>query len=272
MAEVEIQTERVDDIPLLIRQQEQMGIPDVLNEGIRPHGNRKGLSVGWLVAAWLSSILSGADHRMSAVEPWAEQHMQTLQALLPEPVSVKDFTDDRLADVLRALSDDETWAEIETRLGQRLVRVYELSSGPVRVESTSVAVYHDTEGRTLFRHGHSKDHRPDLAQFKVMLGALDPLGMPIATLVMAGHEADDGLYLPVIERSRSVVGQGGRIYIGDCKMGALTTRAAIHASGDYYLVPLARTGKVPALLASLLKQVWAKEQALHPLWPPKKDC
>ena len=118
MAEVEIQTERVDDIPLLIRQQEQMGIPDVLNEVIRPHGNRKGLSVGWLVAAWLSSMLSEADHRMSEVEPWAEQHMQTLQALLPEPVQVKDFTDDRLADVLRALSDDETWAEIETRFSR----------------------------------------------------------------------------------------------------------------------------------------------------------
>ncbi len=279
MAEVEIQTERVDDIPLLIRQQEQMGIPDVLNEVIRPHGNRKGLSVGWLVAAWLSYMLSEADHRMSEVEPWAEQHMQTLQALLPEPVQVKDFTDDRLADVLRALSDDETWEEIETRLGQRLVRVYELSPGPVRVDSTSVAVYHDTEGRTLFRHGHSKDHRPDLAQFKVMLGALDPLGMPIATLVVASHEADDGLYLPAIERSRSVVGQGGRVYrrkifrlyIGDCKMGALATRAAIHASGDSYLVPLARTGKVPALLTSLLKRVWAKEQALHPIWPPEDE-
>ena len=45
---------------------------------------------------------------MSEVEPWAEQQLHTLQALLPEPVEVKDFTDDRLADVLRYLSDDET--------------------------------------------------------------------------------------------------------------------------------------------------------------------
>ncbi|MBC7252005.1 MAG: hypothetical protein H5T62_17225, partial [Anaerolineae bacterium] len=54
MAEVEIRTERVDDIPLLIHQQQKMGIPDVLNEVIHPHGNREGLSVGWLATAWLS--------------------------------------------------------------------------------------------------------------------------------------------------------------------------------------------------------------------------
>lgn len=151
MAEAEIRTERADDIPLLIYQQQKMGIPDVLNEVIHPHGHREGLSVGWLATVWLSYILSEGDHRMSEVEPWAEQQRHTLQALLPEPVGVKDFTDDRLADVLRYLSDDETWEKVETRLGQRLIRVYDLEQEPVRLDSTSVAVYHDTEGNTLFR-------------------------------------------------------------------------------------------------------------------------
>jgi len=264
MAEtIQVHTERVDDIPLLIHQQQKMGIPDVLNEVIQPHGNRKGLSVGWLTTAWLSFILSEADHRMSEVEPWAEDHLQTLQALLPEPVRVKDFTDDRLADVLRVLSEDETWEEVESQLGQRLIRVYDLHQAPVRLDSTTVAVYHDEEGNTLFRNGHSKDHRPDLAQFKVMLSTLDPLGMPVATLVVAGNEADDGLYVPAIARTRPVVGQGGLLYIGDSKMAALATRAFMHAGGDYYLMPLPQTGQVPQLLEELLEGVWAKEQPLQ---------
>ncbi len=268
MAEIEVLTERVDDVPLLIHQQQKMGIPEVLNAVIHPHGNREGVSVGWLTTAWLSYILSEADHRMSEVEPWAEKQWHTLQALVPEPVTLKDFTDDRLADVLRYLSDDTTWEEVETALGQRLIRVYDLPREAVRLDSTSVAVYHDVTGHTLFRYGHSKDHRPDLAQFKVMLGALDPLGMPIATLVVAGHEADDGLYVPTIKRSRPVVGAGGRLYMGDCKMGSLATRAFLHASGDHYLVPLARTGEVPQLLARLLEQVWAKEQSLQLIRAP----
>jgi len=232
MTEVEIRTERVDDVPLLIHQQPRMGIPEVLNEVIQPHGNREGLSVGWLAMVWLSYILSEADHRMSEVESWAEKQLQSLQDLLPEPVGVKDFTDDRLADVLRDLSDDETWEEVEAQLGQRLIRVYDLHREPVRLDSTSMAVYHDGAGHTLFRHGYSKDHRPDLAQFEVMLSTLDPMGMPVATWRVGGNEADDGLYVPAITRSRPVVGPGGQLYMGDSKMGALATRAFIHASGD----------------------------------------
>lgn len=266
MTEVNIDTERVDDVPLLIGQQQAMGVPQVLDEVIVTHGNHEGLSVGWLTAIWLAYILSEADHRMCEVEPWAASRQETLSALLSQPMGEKDFTDDRLADILRYLGDDEVWEAVETRLGKRLIRVYALKPDTVRLDSTAAAVYHDPERGTLFRHGHSKDHRPDLAQFKVMLGALDPLGMPVATLVLAGNRDDDGLYVPAIKRARPVVGEGGRLYIGDSKMAALDTRAFLQHSGDYYLVPLPMTGEVPDLLERLLKPVWSKQQALKPIY------
>jgi len=50
----------------------------------------------------------------------------------------------------------------------------------------------------LFQFGESHDHRPDLPQLKVMLSALDPLGLPRATQVVAGKVADDPLYLPAV--------------------------------------------------------------------------
>ena len=259
MTEVNIDTERVDDVPLLIGQQQAMGVPQVLDEVIVTHGNHEGLSVGWLTAIWLAYILSEADHRMCEVEPWAASRQETLSALLSQPMGEKDFTDDRLADILRYLGDDEVWEAVETRLGKRLIRVYALKPDTVRLDSTAAAVYHDPERGTLFRHGHSKDHRPDLAQFKVMLGALDPLGMPVATLVLAGNRDDDGLYVPAIKRARPVVGEGGRLYIGDSKMAALDTRAFLQHSGDYYLVPLPMKGGVPELLERLLKPEWSKQ-------------
>jgi len=268
MDEVCIVTERIDDIPLLLHQpvcvprtgrQFQMGIPEVLDSVIDPHGNRQGLSVGCLTSVWLSYILSEADHRMVEVEPWAAERLDTLSGV---------FTDDRLADVLRSLSNDTTWEEVESKLGHRLIRVYDLQQGPIRLDSTTSSVHHETEGTLLFRHGHSKDHRPDLPQLKVMLGALDPLGMPIATLVVGGNDADDGLYVPAVRRSRAVVGQGGRLYLGDNKMGALETRARLHTGGDYYLMPLAMNGKVPELLTSLLEPVWHKKQKLERLYAP----
>ena len=153
-----------------------------------------------------------------------------------------------------------------------LIRVYDLKRSPIRLDGTTVAVYHDTEGNTLFRHGHSRDHRPDLAQFKVMLATLDPMGMPLATLVVAGNQADDGLYVPAIRRARPIVGQGGRLYIGDVKISALGTRAFVHAGGDYYLTSLARTGKVAELLSSLLQPVWEKKQRLQRIYAPGADA
>lgn len=271
MTEVEIQTERIDDLPLLVAQQQTMGIPDIIDAVIEPHGNRQGLSMGWTVVGWLSYILSEADHRLSFVEPWAAERLSSLQALLPGEVSVSDFTDDRLGDVLRHLSDDTAWREIERRLGQHLVRVYRLPQERVRLDSTSVAVYHDPVQGSLFAYGVSKDHRPDLAQLKVMLGALDPLGLPLATLIVAGNRADDGLYLPAWQQVRSVLGQTGLLYIGDSKMEALSTRAALVQGGDYYLTPLSLKGQQEQLLAELLLPVWQKEQALTDVYGPAAD-
>jgi transposase len=272
MAEVDIDTERVDDIPVLIHKQRMMGIPQVLDEVIRPHGNWQGLSVGSLTAVWLAYILSEADHRMCKVEPWATKRLETLSALFSGIVGEKDFTDDRLATILRFLSDDTVWEEIETRLGQRLIRVYALKSDHVRLDSTAAAVYHDPERGTLFRHGHSQDHRPDLPQFKVMLGTLDPMGMPAATLVIPGNRDDDGLYIPAIKRAEPVVGQGGRLYIGDSKMAALRIRTYVQDRGDHYLVPLPQKSESSDLLAALLNPVWNGQQTLELVYAPQDEA
>lgn len=266
-AELDIRSERVDDIPLLLEQLHQMQMAEIIDRHIQPHGNHQGLSIGWLVVIWLCFIISAADHRLNQVEEWVRQRWQTLSALVPHPVRVKDFTDDRLADVLRYLSMDSLWDEIEVDLGRHLVSVYELHQQPVRLDSTSVAVYHDEQEQTLFRKGVSKDHRPDLAQFKLMLGCIDPLGLPLATLVVPGNEADDGLYRPLISSSRAVLGQGKHLYVGDCKMGSLANRAWVEAGGDYYLMPLAQTGQVPQLLEQMLNQVWQGQQRLERVYP-----
>jgi transposase len=264
--EAAVQTYRVDDIPLLVWQQRVMGIPQIIDEIVQPHGNRQGLSVGWTVVGWLSYILSQADHRLSYVESWAAEQLKTLQALIPAEVSVRDFSDDRLGDVLRHLSDDASWEAIEVELGQQIMQVYELAPERVHVDSTSAVLYHDPTGQPLVQYGHSKDHRPDLAQFKIMLSSLAPLGLPLATLPVPGNCADDGLYLPVIEQTRQVLQRRGLLYIGDSKMEALAIRAAVATGNDFYLVPLSKKGSQAQLLDELLDPVWAEQQTLTAIY------
>jgi len=101
------------------------------------------------------------------------------------------------------LSDDKNWAEFEAALNQRTLRVYALEKRCVRLDTTSASGYWAVSKNGVFQFGHSKEHRPDLPQAKVMLAALDPLG--------------------------------------DSKMMSLATRAHLVAGGDYYLGPLALT-------------------------------
>jgi transposase len=262
MADIEIQTERVDDIPLLVRQQQKMGMAEIIDGIIIPHHRRQGLSVGQTIVVWLAFILSQSDHRLSYVEPWVATHLETLKRLINPELTEQDFSDDRLGDVLRYLSNDQSWAAIEQELGQRTIRVYQLPQQVVRLDSTSVSLHHDPEGSELVRYGHSKDHRPDLAQLKVMLATLDPLGAPVVTQVVAGNRADDGLYSPAVDQARAVLDQRGLLYLGDSKMEALEARAHLVAGGDYYLMPLSLKGTQAELLTELVQVALAEEQEL----------
>jgi transposase len=194
---------------------------------------------------------------MVHVEPWVAKRLWTLQVTTGQAVTRVDFTDDRLEIVLRRLSDDTRWAAFESALNQHTVRVYDLSTARVHVDSTSASVYATVSEGGLFQFGHSKDARPDLPQVKVMQAVLDPLGMPLATDVVSGERADDPLYMPCIERVQASVGQHGLLYVGDCKMASHDTRARIAASGDFYLCPLPQVqlaeGEFDAALEAVCK-------------------
>jgi len=95
-----------------------------------------------------------------------------------------------------------------------------------------------------------------------MVSALDPLGMPVATDVVPGQRADDPLDIPAITRVREGLGRRGLLYGGECKRGALETRAFLQAGGDDYLCPLSETQLPPAVLTDYLAPVWTAEQAL----------
>jgi len=63
-----------------------------------------GLSYGQLTLLLLSYIITQADHRLSAVETWVNQHHQTLELATGWKIGNKDATDDRLVQVGRSFS------------------------------------------------------------------------------------------------------------------------------------------------------------------------
>ena len=87
--------------------------------------------------------------------------------------------------------------------------------------------------------------------------------MPVATQVVSGERADDKLYIPAIQQVSVSLDEHGLLYVGDCKMAALSTRAFIQHSQDYYLCPLSDTQVPEETLKAYLQPVWSGEQALE---------
>jgi hypothetical protein len=264
--------ERIDDIPLLWEQVKIMGVIRLFDQHFPQHANWEGdLTPGEVIACWLCFLISCGNHRLSHVQKWAEERLHLLEALTGKTVRALDFSDDRLADLLAKMGESAVWQPFAQELSRGLLRVYDLSAEIVRLDSTSGKTYAGVSESGLFQFGHSKDHRPDLAQVKISMATLDPLGLPISTTVVDGSAADDPLYEPEVTRVRETTGKRRLLYVGDKKMAAIETRAFIGGQGDYYLCPLGLKQLAESEREVLIEELFAKQHEPRIIINPKTD-
>ena len=284
-----IQTESLilNDIPLLFSLVMQLEVVGSIDKHIKEHGNHRGLSTGWLVAIWLIHILDTSSHAKSSVRDWVNVHKPLLEALSGEQLREVDFEDNRLGRVLSRLAKEATWLKIETSLWSKVIDVYELPSikelleqsesvrfplpgelpeelesigfppfselpiPGVHIDLTGSCGYHvNSEG--IMQYGKSKDHRPDLRQFKLVGAAFQ--GHLISNQVLPGNEADNPHYLPMAARVRTIVKKTGLLYVGDSKMADLESRAHLEYQKDYYLTRLPATKGNAEFIEKCIKQ------------------
>ena len=241
---------------MLIHWLKQMEIEELIDQELPPpHGNRQGLSYGQLAVLLLTYMTSQADHRLCAVEPWVACHHGTLEWATGWKIGLKDATDDRLADLLKLLGSSEHQAleTIETKLGQHLIRAYELPTEQARSDTTSFSVYHQppeqAEEDSWLNFGYSKDRRPDLLQYRQMLATLDPNGLPLLGATLPGQGTDESHYLPTWRQLAEIIGHKNFLFLADCKASSWTNRAMIDREGGIYCFPLAMTQPRPKILS-----------------------
>jgi transposase len=245
---VDATTERVDDVPLLLAMMVNMGLQQVLDNHIPTRWTQRDLSWGWTALIWLAYILSEGDHRKVAMRDFVRGMKHTVGEWTGQTIDELDFTDDRLTVLLRYLRNETYWNEIERELSENTIEVFDLEKETIRCDATTVSGY-----------GNSKDD-PNRAQIKIMTGSLDPLGMPIATDVVAGNRADDQLYSPVIRRINRMLKKTGLLYVGDCKLGSWENRWDIKVLQGHYLCPLPHTGETAKKLPGWIDQGVARDE------------
>ena len=263
--EITITTESIDDFPLLLEEMIRLGLPGVIDRHLKRHGLQQGLSWGWIAVIWLAHMLTEGDHRKQPVQAWVRQASETIRRISGQEVRELDFTDDRLMLLLRRVSKAATWEAIETELGRNVLRVYELEPKRVRLDTTTVSGYHAGGEDSLFQFGYSKDD-PTLKQVKVMVAALDPLGLPLVSQVVAGNIADDPLYIPAVDRVLKIIDGVGLLFVGDSKLSALATRAHIHRLNQHYLCPLAQKGDTAKEMVGWIESANNGTNILQPIY------
>ena len=233
---------RIDDIPLLLALMRQITLDTILDGCVPTHGNtmdHNELTNGEAIVIWLIFLLSQADHRKVHVEDWVRHYSPVLSKLWGAAVLASDFSDDRLSTLLTHLSKSASQEQIDKLLFQQTVYVYDLYQDHLRLDATVCGGFHEVEAGGLMQLGHSKDGRADLAQFKLMAAATGTAHY-ISGQCSSGEKADDPLYLPLFQRIVDWLPTAGMLFVGDCKMCALTIRAAIVQAGHDYYMPLAQ--------------------------------
>jgi len=246
--------EQVDSIPVILYWLMKMRVAEMIDAVWHPHNNWQGLSYGQLAVLFLTYVLHMRTHHLSAMEDWVTKHRTVLEAGTGWTIGPKEATDDRLGLLLGALgADEDRSSRFQQHMGQHLLQAYALPTTVARYDTSTFSVHHApppgeeaASAPGLLRFGHSKDRRPDLVQFKQGLGTLDPAGVPLLTATLAGHQADDPLYVPAWREMAQTIGHRDFLFVTDCKGAALLTRATIDHEGGTYLLPLPMTGEVPA--------------------------
>ncbi|MFK7979052.1 MAG: IS1634 family transposase [Saprospiraceae bacterium] len=260
---------RVDDIPLLYTQIEELGLQELIDKIIKPHGNWRGLSIGYITSIWLCYLLSESDHRISAVESWVRANYKMLRALSGQgELRDKDFTDDKLEEVLDMLSDEEKWREISNGLNRNSLEIYDLDAHKtIRLDAAPMQGHHNVKKSNLFQYGYSKHHNAKLGMLKVMLACIDNevngFGYPLAHITVSGEQADDGLYIPLIDECEQTFALCREIcrklYVGDGKMGSQANRYHIWKGQNDYLVPLSKIQLTELERSKCITQVLKKD-------------
>jgi hypothetical protein len=176
------------------------------------------------------------DYRIAGAEALELQHLYRAMAWLGEelPEPEQDARTPFAPRCIKDLVEERLFAH-RRDLFSRLDLVF--------MDTTSL-YFEGAGGQTLGRHGHSKDHRPDLCQM-ILAVLIDGDGRPVCSEMWPGNVADVSTLIPVIDRLRQRFAIGRICVVADRGMISAGTVAALEERRLLYLLGTReRTDKV----------------------------
>jgi len=181
------------------------------------------VSCGKIVKGLILNTLSGRDPLYRVEEYFSHQDSELL---VGKGIDSSAFSDDNIGRVLDRIYSYGT-SKLFSEISLEAVKKFNMNTTQVHHDTTSVSVWGDYEyskysGPFEVAQGHSKDKRPDLAQFVISQLCVEK-DLPIETRIYSGNEDDKTISKGILKRISAYMAKYGTgseefIYTGDCVM------------------------------------------------------
>lgn len=242
----DLESEAVGALPIVKHFFERMGLAKTLNTYLSNRDARLRIDPAVVIAVVVANIV--ISHRpLYGIGEWAATYEPGLLGLAggdPEAMN-----DDRVGRMLDRLFDADR-ASLVTEAVLSVVRAFDVDCTQLHNDSTTVTftgAYREADGyqrggkaTPAFRHGHNKDHRPDLLQLLYILTISADGAIPIAYRCADGNTPDDVTHIPTWDELVSLVGTPGFLYVADSKLCSTEAMGHIDRHGGRFVTIVPR--------------------------------
>ena len=168
------------------------------------------------------------DHTSPGTAPLELQHFYRAMSWLGQALPARDQTG------ATPLGPRTRKDRIEEALFARRRDLFNQTLAIVFFDTTSI-YFEGAGGQTLGRRGHSKDHRPDLAQMVVGV-VLDADGTPVCSEMWPGNTTDVTTLIPIVDRLKQTFHVERVCIVADRGMISQETIDAIEDRDWFYIL------------------------------------
>lgn len=208
---------------------DELQIVETINRNLRWDEVRWKISPGELLAAVIIYMFC-KRHALYKVEKFFE--LQDLELLFGrKDLKPEDFTDDSIGRALDRLAESN-FEEIFGYIVTMAQQAHEFATNILHADTTSINVYGEYEHPVdpdfpIITYGYSKDHRPDLKQFKYGL-VVQKEGVPVFGRTMEGNASDTAWNQELLAKvAKELKEYAQSIFVADCKAVAPENLAVI---------------------------------------------
>ena len=262
---------QVGAIPLMRHFSKRLDLKNILLNQIETHPNEIVPAVDSLLL--LVYNLCVGKHPLYKLSQWVST--LDLSCIDYQAYDCFEFTDDRFGRALDKLYDTDR-ASLMTSIVLSAIKEFDIDLKRIHNDSTSVLAYGKIPGKTKtgleLKHGHSKDHRPDLKQLVFNLSISADGGVPVHHKIYPGNKTDDTVHIEAWNILVKICARPDFLYVADSKLCTDEQLNHIASSGGKAITILPNTWKEAKFFKdNLRKKSIPKTEVLRRIKPGTSD-